>query len=94
MEATFLDQEIKTALQVNIVSQRYESGGIMGSSVTYYTIQLTKIFSGEQGYSEKKLADFYALNEELKLRAYRGLPKLPAKTIMAVRNPELADRRK
>ena len=95
MESTLLDSEIKTALQVNIVRQRVESSGILlGSGVTYYTIQLCKIYSGEQRYSEKRLVDFYALNEELKSRAYRGLPSLPPKTIIPVKGQEQQEKRR
>ena len=57
MESLF-DQEIKTALQVNIVSYRNESSGMISGVTTYYMIQLSKIYSGEQRYIEKKIGEF------------------------------------
>jgi hypothetical protein len=89
-----LHQEIKTALQAEIVSYRTESGGLLGSAVTYFVVHLSKIYSGEQRYLERKLNEFYSLLEELKLRAYKDLPKLPAKTIMPLRGQEAQERRK
>ena len=89
-----LHQEIKTALQTTIVSYRTESGGLLGSAVTHYVVHLSKIYSGEQRYIERRLNEFYSLLEELKLRAYKDLPKHPAKTLMPVRGQEAQDRRK
>ena len=66
----------------------------MGSSAVYYVIHLSKIYSGEQRYIERRLNEFYSLLEDLKLRAYKDLPKLPAKTLMPIRGAEAQDRRK
>jgi len=49
---------------------------------------LSKIYSGEQRYIERRLNEFYSLLEDLKLRAYKDLPKLPAKTLMPIRGAE------
>ncbi|TNV82742.1 hypothetical protein FGO68_gene9612 [Halteria grandinella] len=96
MESIF-NQEIKTALQVNIVSYRTESSGLSligGSGVQHYLISLQKIYSGEQRYLERKLTEFYSLNEELKVRAYRNLPKLPQKGMILFKNHEQLEKRK
>ena len=75
-----LDDEIKTALQVNIVNYRRIN------FVHYYTIQICKIFSGDQHYIEKRFKEFYILNEKLRAKAYIDLPKLPQKTFLPMRN--------
>lgn len=52
----------------------------------YYTIQLSKAYSNEQLHLEKRFSQFYTLNEGLKNKNYRELPRLPSKTLMPVRS--------
>lgn len=79
------------------MSYRTESSGLSligGSGVQHYLISLQKIYSGEQRYLERKLTEFYSLNEELKVRAYRNLPKLPQKGMILFKNHEQLEKRK
>ena len=72
------------------MSQRTEITGIPLMTKTthyYYVIQLSKIHTGEQMYIERKLAEFYTLQDELKARAYINLPALPGKTGRHVKDP-------
>ena len=91
MECLF-EQEIKTALYVNIVSDRCETTGsmlLMNKTTNFYSIvQLIKIHTGEQRYIEKKLSEFYTLHDDLKARAYVNLPKLPGKTNRKITDPD------
>ena len=96
-EASPFGEEIKTALQVNIVSQRTETTGIPLMTKTthyYYVVQLSKIHTGEQMYIERKLTEFYTLHDELKARAYINLPKLPGKTGRRIKDPEELEQRR
>ena len=96
--ASLFDQEIKTALQVNIVSQRSETTGstllLNKQTQYYYVVQLSKIHSGEQRYIEKRMTDFYQLYEDLKSRAYINLPRLPGKTARHIKDPEELETRR
>jgi hypothetical protein len=42
---------------------------------------------------EKRLPEFQVLAEALRGRAYLDIPKLPPKTLLAVKNPEILEKR-
>lgn len=62
--------------------------------IYYYTIQLTKIYSGETYLLEKRFKSFSDLNEALKTKNYVELPLFPPKTLIPVRNAEHLERRR
>lgn len=83
-----LNQEIRTALVVNIPN--YKQVGY----VFYYSINLSKMYSGEQANLEKRFSQFYALNEALRLKGCMNLPRMPPKTLLPLNNHEGLERRR
>jgi hypothetical protein len=55
---------------------------------------LAKIFSGEQRYIERKLSEMYDLLEELRLRAYKDLPKMPEKKKINIKDADKKEERR
>jgi hypothetical protein len=55
---------------------------------------LAKIFSGEQRYIERKLTEMYDLLEELRLRAYKDLPKMPEKKKINIKDADKKEERR
>lgn len=60
----------------------------------YYTLQITKLYSGEQHYLDKRYNQFNQLYEALKNKNYIDLPKVPSKSYIPLRTAEQLDRRK
>jgi hypothetical protein len=55
---------------------------------------LAKIFSGEQRYIERKLSEMYGLMEELRLRAYKDIPKMPEKKKINIKDADKREERR
>jgi hypothetical protein len=55
---------------------------------------LAKIFSGEQRYIERKLSEMYDMLEELRLRAYKDLPKMPEKKKINIKDADKKEERR
>ena len=55
---------------------------------------MAKIFSGEQRYIERKLSEMYDLLEELRLRAYKDLPKMPEKKKINIKDADKKEERR
>eukprot|EP00347_Sterkiella_histriomuscorum_P007307 403349456 len=83
-----LNHELKTALIARIVNFKESQG------VVFYTVNLSKIYSGDQHQLEKRYSQFYALNESLKTKNYLNLPKFPQKTILAIKSQDSLHRRR
>ena len=83
-----LNDEIRTTLQINITGYkqiRY---------VYYYTVQVTKLYSGEQHYLDKRYNQFSQLQESLKNKNYVDLPRIPSKSYIPIKSTEQLERRK
>jgi hypothetical protein len=55
---------------------------------------LAKIFSGEQRYIERKVTEMYDLMEELRLRAYKDIPKMPEKKKINIKDADKREERR
>ncbi len=93
MESIF-EHKFKTAIFINIVSQRHIPSGLFQKGESFYTIQLAKIFTSEQRYIERRLTEIYELIDDLKLRAYRNLPKMPDRKKLNVKDAEKMEERR
>lgn len=83
-----LEEEIKSTLQVMIGNFK------LIDEVYYYTILLSKLHSIDSFFVEKRFSQFHALNEALKASGFQDLPKLPSKTIFAVKGEECLEKRR
>lgn len=79
--------ESPLSININTFTQR---GG-----TTYYIITVTKAYNqSEKLQIEKRYSQFHTLNETLKNKNYKDLPKFPAKTFMPMRSSDHLDRRR